>query len=80
MTRLTLEKDKGSSIRMSRNDEIALGVPGRKRRHQMLPAMLMVLFEEWPPPEGATSALAVVSPSFSYVTRQTIEVDGGRQM
>ncbi|TVY90245.1 3-oxoacyl-[acyl-carrier-protein] reductase [Lachnellula willkommii] len=77
-TRLTAGTEKGESITMSDGSKIALGIPGASKktaegnRYAMVP-----LQRAAKPTEAASAVLAVVSPLFSYVTGQLIEVDGG---
>lgn len=80
-TRLTQGKEKGASIKISDGTEVALGIPGRNEsvpnatRYADVP-----LRRAATPAEAASSILAIASPFFSYVTGQTIEVDGGRHI
>ena len=83
-TRLTAAKEKGAFITTASGEKVALGIPGAQvasrageegRKYPDIP-----LGRPGSATEAASSILAVVSPLFSYVNGQTIEVTGGRSI
>ncbi|KAH8702973.1 hypothetical protein GQ44DRAFT_743806 [Phaeosphaeriaceae sp. PMI808] len=80
-TRLTQGTEIGAAITMSDGSKVTLGIPGATEktksgnRYTNIP-----LRRAATPTEAASAVLAAASPLFSYVTGQTIEVDGGLYM
>lgn len=84
-TRLTRAKEDGAFIVTPDGQRVALGIPGAQiadrrgadtsQQYKDIP-----LGRPGSATEAASSVLAVVSPLFSYVNGQTIEVTGGRNM
>jgi len=83
-TRLTAAKEAGGFITTPSGEKVALGIPGAQMAgrkgegevvHKDIP-----LGRPGSAHEAAKSILAVVSPLFSYVSGQTIEVTGGRNI
>src|ERR1700722_7361994 len=83
-TRLTAAKEKGAYITTASGEKIALGIPGAQISARKGPAENaykdIPLGRPGSATEAAGSVLAVVSPLFSYVNGQTIEVTGGRNI
>jgi len=81
-TRLTAAKEKGAFITTADGKKVALGIPGKQieaRKGDETAAYKDIpLGRPGSATEAASSVLAVVSPLFSYVNGQTIEVTGGR--
>lgn len=77
-TRLTQGKEVGASITMSDGSKVPLGIPGATEKSKTGNRYASVpLQRAATPTEAASTVLAVASPLFSFVTGQTIEVDGG---
>lgn len=84
-TRLTAAKEQGAFITTASGEKVALGIPGkqiegRKGGEGAASYPDIPLGRPGTATEAASSVLAVVSPLFSYVNGQTIEVTGGRNM
>lgn len=83
-TRLTRAKESGAFITTADGQRVALGIPGKQiseRKGDDTAAYKDIpLGRPGSATEAASSILAVVSPLFSYVNGQTIEVTGGRGM
>jgi 3-oxoacyl-[acyl-carrier protein] reductase len=83
-TRLTAAKEKGAFIVTPDGQRVSLGIPGAQLAERKGDASEQYkdipLGRAGTPTEAAGSLLAVVSPLFSYVNGQTIEVTGGRGM
>ncbi|KAJ9610412.1 hypothetical protein H2200_005189 [Cladophialophora chaetospira] len=84
-TRLTRAKEAGAFITTADGQRVALGIPGKQiseRKGEDTGAAYkdIPLGRPGTATEAASSILAVVSPLFSYVNGQTIEVTGGRGM
>jgi len=84
-TRLTAAKEEGAFIVTPNGDRVALGIPGKQiaERKGVDPNAAykdIPLGRPGTATEAASAVLAVVSPLFSYVNGQTIEVTGGRNM
>jgi len=84
-TRLTAAKEVGAFITTADGQRVALGIPGKQiseRKGEDAGAAYkdIPLGRPGTATEAASSILAVVSPLFSYVNGQTIEVTGGRGM
>lgn len=81
-TRLTAAKEKGGYITTASGEKVALGIPGAQISARKGSAEAtykdIPLGRPGSATEAASSVLAVVSPLFSYVNGQTIEVTGGR--
>lgn len=84
-TRLTAAKEEGAFIVTADGERVALGIPG-KQMAERKGSDPNAKFKDIPlgrpgsPTEAASAVLAVVSPLFSYVNGQTIEVTGGRNI
>lgn len=81
-TRLTAAKEDGATFVAADGTKIALGIPGRKPstssssdQHLDIP-----LRRPGSPEEAARAIVGVASPWFSYVTGETVEVTGGRNI
>jgi 3-oxoacyl-[acyl-carrier protein] reductase len=81
---LTRAKEAGAFITTADGQRVALGIPGQQiaaRKGDDSAAYKDIpLGRPGTATEAASSILAVVSPLFSYVNGQTIEVTGGRGM
>lgn len=82
-TRLTAAKEDGAFIVTPDGDRVALGIPGqqiseRKGTDPNAAYKDIPLGRPGTATEAASAVLAMVSPLFSYVNGQTIEVTGGR--
>jgi len=81
MTRLTAAKEEGAFVTTPDGAKVALGIPQAQKAARESGG---AAFKDIPlgrpgsATEAASSILAVVSPLFSYVSGQTIEVTGGR--
>jgi 3-oxoacyl-[acyl-carrier protein] reductase len=83
-TRLTRAKESGAFITTADGQRVALGIPGKqiadRKGDEGAAYKDIPLGRPGTATEAASSILAVVSPLFSYVNGQTIEVTGGRNM
>ena len=85
-TRLTAAKEAGAFITTPDGEKVALGIPGRQAAARKGGEGGAAAYPDIPlgrpgsATEAASSILAVVSPLFSYVNGQTVEVTGGRMM
>lgn len=84
-TRLTAAKEEGAFIVTPDGQRVALGIPG-KQLGEKKGSDPQAAYKDIPlgrpgtATEAASAILACVSPLFSYVNGQTIEVTGGRGM
>lgn len=85
-TRLTRAKEAGAFITTPDGEKVKLGIPGAQIAAKKGDDNAGAAYKDIPlgrpgtATEAASSILAVVSPLFSYVNGQTIEVTGGRNM
>jgi 3-oxoacyl-[acyl-carrier protein] reductase len=85
-TRLTRAKEAGAFITTPDGQKVALGIPGKQIASRKGGDDAAQAYQDIPlgrpgtAVEAAGSILAVVSPLFSYVNGQTIEVTGGRNI
>ena len=84
-TRLTQAKEDGAYIVTPDGERVALGIPSkqisdRKGADPSAAYKDIPLGRPGTATEAASAVLAVVSPLFSYVNGQTLEVTGGRGM
>jgi|SRR3569833_393653 len=79
LTRLTQAKENGVFVVGPDGEKIALGIPTTPQRAGNA-AAAVPLGRPGTATEAASVILAVASPLFSYVTGQTIIVNGGRSM
>jgi hypothetical protein len=80
-TRLTQGKEVGATITIADGSKVTLGIPGATEKAKSGTRYANIpLRRAAKPNEAASAVLAVASPLFSYVTGQTIEVDGGLYM
>lgn len=84
-TRLTAAKEEGAFIVTPDGERVALGIPGKqlagRKGGDNAPKFPDIpLGRPGSATEAASAVLAVVSPLFSYVNGQTIEVTGGRNI
>lgn len=80
-TRLTAAKEEGAFVEVAGGEKVPLGIPrkvGEERRRGGYPDI--PLGRPGTAREAAGAVLAVASPLFGYVSGQTIEVTGGRNM
>jgi len=83
LTRLTAAKEEGAFVTTPDGQKVALGIPSAQKSAREAGADAfkdIPLARPGTATEAASAILAVVSPLFSYVSGQTIEVTGGRQM
>ncbi|KAF2837698.1 3-oxoacyl-reductase [Patellaria atrata CBS 101060] len=81
LTRLTGAKEAGASVTLPDGSKVALGIPEAQQRAAGAAQHLDIpLRRPGTATEAAGSILALCSPYFSYVTGQTIEVTGGRNI
>ena len=82
-TRLTAAKEEGAFVTTSDGQKIALGIPQAQKNARDSGATAykdIPLGRPGTATEAGSAILAVVSPLFSYVSGQTIEVTGGRNI
>ncbi|KAL2419236.1 3-oxoacyl-[acyl-carrier-protein] reductase FabG [Exophiala dermatitidis] len=83
-TRLTRAKEAGAFITTADGQRVALGIPSKqiadRQGSEASPFKDIPLGRPGTATEAASAVLAVVSPLFSYVNGQTIEVTGGRNI
>jgi len=77
-TRLTGPKGQGAAVHVG-GERVGLGIPAAEQLQGSLAARVP-LGRMGTPREGAAAMLMMVSPLSSYITGQTIEVDGGASM
>mmetsp|Transcript_17749 Transcript_17749/g.45470 ORF Transcript_17749/g.45470 Transcript_17749/m.45470 type:complete len:333 (-) Transcript_17749:27-1025(-) len=78
-TRLTRAKEAGATMRVG-GQEVRLGIPGAGGQLDKAVAGRVALRRTGSAAEGAAAMLMLVSPLASYVTGQTLEVNGGSDM
>ena len=83
---MTRAKEAGAFITTADGQRVSLGIPGKQISERKGGEDTSAAYKDIPlgrpgtATEAASSILAVVSPLFSYVNGQTIEVTGGRGM
>jgi 3-oxoacyl-[acyl-carrier protein] reductase len=78
-TRLTADKERGAFVEVD-GQRVALGIPGRQKAAAAVPYADIPLRRPGTATEAASAVLAVASPLSSYISGQTINVTGGRNM
>lgn len=77
-TRLSQGREIGAAITIADGSKVPLGIPGVTEKTKAGNRYAHVpLQKAATPTEAASAVLAAASPLFSYITGQTIEVDGG---
>ncbi|GAB7339417.1 hypothetical protein MBLNU457_6051t1 [Dothideomycetes sp. NU457] len=84
LTRLTAAKEEGAFVTTPDGQKVALGIPGAQKAAKE--GSGAGAFKDIPlgrpgtATEAASAVLAIASPMFSYVSGQTIEITGGRNI
>lgn len=84
-TRLTRAKEQGAFITTPDGEKVALGIPGKQIAGRSQPGSdvipsIPLLGKPGTATQAAMSILALASPLLSYVSGETLEVTGGRNM
>jgi 3-oxoacyl-[acyl-carrier protein] reductase len=79
VARLTRAKEEGASMQVA-GKEVKLGIPGAGKEMEKTVASRVALGRMGSAEEGARAMLMLASPLASYVTGQTLEVNGGSDM
>ncbi|KAI9673157.1 MAG: hypothetical protein M1817_003019 [Caeruleum heppii] len=78
LTRLTAAKEAGNEIVMASGEKVSLGIPGRGKGGEEFAEI--PLRRPGSATEAAGAVLALASPLCGYVSGQTVEVTGGRNI